>query len=88
MNGDHFIRRLMTKMKFLKNMFKKKKKYKLILTEDDLFYTLVPAVYMWLEDLKREEKEHEYFGKDKKHIEKTIKNCVEVIVKIKKAQGI
>lgn len=75
-------------MKFLKKIFKKEKKYKLILTEDDLFCTVVPAVYMWLEDLKREERENEYFHRDHEHIEKIMKNCGEVIVKIKKARGI
>ncbi len=75
-------------MKSLKKLFKREKKYKLLLTEDDLFYTIVPAIYMWLEDLKKEEKENEYTDYNKEHFERTIKNCVGVIIKIKKARGI
>ncbi len=75
-------------MKFLKKLFKREKKYKLTLTEDDIFYTVVPAVYTWYEEVRKDGEENDYNDDNKEILEKTMKNCVEVIVKIRKARGI
>ena len=76
-------------MKFLKNIFKKEKKYKLILTEDEMFFAMIPAIYMWWEEIDKELKENKNNIDDnsKEIYEKNISNCLKIIIKMKKANG-
>ena len=76
-------------MKFLKKIFKKEKKYKIILTEDEMFFAMIPAIYMWWEEIDKELKENKDIDDKVKEIyDKNIKSCVEIIIKMKKVRGI
>ncbi len=74
-------------MKFLKKLFKKKKKYKIILTKDEIFL-LGPMVLMWIENWKKEMKEEKNCDDDIKEIDSYhMKNGFSILNKIKEANG-
>lgn len=75
-------------MKFLKKIFsKKEKKYKLILTEDEMFI-LGPIILINIDEWRKDFKENGYNDKAKKFYEREMKIRWKMIVKIKKTQGI
>ena len=67
-------------------MFKKQKKYKITLTEDELFI-LGPIVLMWIEDWKKEKKCNNNNNIDIEEFDNTcLKNGFRILSKIKEVR--
>jgi len=73
-------------MKFLKKIFKKQKKYKITLTEDEIFL-LGPSVLRWMEDCDEGLKEENCNDKTKESYKRDMRICYNIIQKIKEADG-
>ena len=71
-------------------MFKKKKKYKITFTEDEIFI-LSPIILIWIEDWEKEQKEEEkkenYNDRTKEIYKWHIKNGFSILNKIKEVNG-
>ena len=54
-----------------------------------MFFAMIPAIYMWQEEIDKELKENKDIDDKVKEIyDKNIKSCVEIIIKMKKVRGI
>ena len=74
-------------MNFLKKLFKKEKKYKIILDEDEMLI-IGAIILMWIEDWKKDMKESDYDNYNKGLAERDIKLGWSMISKIRKAKGL